>query len=323
MHYLLWLWPLLMAPVWAYHQVEAALDEHTLLVALDPEHELKVEDRVVILSQRTRALLAMGSVKRLHRDQFPETASVTVKEVIGSQLILPGDGVEELSVETLNRYQVPGHISLLLAQEEKIPAKYKELAYLGVFNSDGHTLAAKEWLISLPQVQYGLNDQWTMKILNGLYLDGFANVGAKLRVMRNQWGHLTMNGLVSRQIDREDWVFLGGLVLTLPTNEKFQSHLVINARLEGIEEENPEVEKLNLFPPSDIRTIYEYLTDDWNRVLFGPLFNFDTQTVGGTMSYMWIWDEFHVNLGLATKDVSRAKFDSQGYYLLFDFFWRF
>lgn len=306
-----------------FHQVDAFLDPRTLLVRLDPEHRFFVGDRIVVISKATREMSAIGVVASVDQVSLPPVAAVEVREVIGNRLVLPGDAVERLSHDALERYHLTGHISLMLGEDDAIPARYKELPYLGVFNSDGHTLAKNEWLASIPQVQYGLSERFTVKVLTGLYLDGFANIGGKLKLMNNQWGKLTVNGLVSRQVNKADWAVLSGLVLTLPSNEKFQSHLVINVRVEGIEEDNPEVAKLNLFPASDIRTIYEYVTDDWDRLLFGPLFNFDTQTVGGTVSHMWIWDSFHLNLGLGTSDVSEVEFKKDGYYLVFDFFWRF
>ena len=320
---LLVLFSFLFSQAHAFNQVDNLLGNSSFSVKLDPEHGFGKGDRVVVLSRSHSSVIAIGKVTSLSQNEFPETAIVQVEEVIGNNLVLSGDAVERLSKELLDKHHVSGHISLMMGKEKKVPARFKELAYLGVFNSDGHTLADKEWLVSIPQVQYGLTDSFTFKVVSGLFLDGFANIGAKARLMRNEWGQLTLNGLTSRQIDREDWVFQSGLVLTLPANGRFQSHLIINARLEGIEEDNPEVEKLNLFPESDIRTIYEYLTDDWDRVLFGPLFNFETQTVGGTLSYMWIWDTFHFNLGMATKDVSEFEMGSRGYNLIFDFFWRF
>ena len=314
---------LLTGPALAYHQVEGAIDHHSLLVRLDPGHGFRPGDKAVMISHDDQTLLAIGTISRVDATTFPPQALVYIEEIIANKLVRPGDALEPLTPEVLERYHVQGHVSLMLSQEESVPARYKDLAYLGVFNADGHTLGDGEWLVSIPQVQYGVNKNLTVKVLNSLYLDGFANAGAKVRLMRNQWGHLTMNSLVSRQVDRDDWVALAGLTLTMPSSEKFQSHLVINARVEGMDEENPEVEKLNLFPPSDIRTIYEYINSDWDRFLFGPLFNFDTQTVGGTFSQMWIWDTFHLNFGVATKDVSEAEFSSKGYNVIFDFFWRF
>jgi hypothetical protein len=38
---------------------------------------------------------------------------------------------------------------------------------------------------------------------------------------------------------------------------------------------------------------------------------------------MWIWNSFHLNMGLATQDVTELKFGTEGFYPVFDFFWRF
>lgn len=307
----------------AFHQVDSFIDHRTIVVQLESDHNFQESDRVVVISLPLRKLSALGSVVKITESESQTVAIVAIDELFGEEFIIPGDAMEKLTKETLQEYNLTAHISLFLDKEESVPARYKDLPYLGLFNSDGHTLSNSEWLVSIPQVQYGMSDRWTVKFLNSLLLDGFINAGLKTQIMRNQWGHLSMNTLVARQVNRDDWVTVAGLVLTLPSNQKYQSHLIINARIEGINEDNPEVDKLNLFPASDIRTIYEYIRDDWNRLLFGPLFNFQSQTVGGTISHMWIWNSFHLNLGLATQDVTELKFGTEGFYPVFDFFWRF
>ncbi len=309
--------------VQAFHQVDSFIDHQSIVVRLDSDHSFSAEERIVIISLPGKKLTALGRIVKITESESQPVAIVEIQDLFSEALIIPGDAMEKLNKETLEEYEFTAHISLFLDKEEHVASKFKDLPYLGLFNSDGHTLSHREWLVSIPQIQYGLSDRWTVKFLNSLLLDGFVNAGIKTQIMRNQWGHLSMNTLVARQVDRDDWVTVAGLVLTLPSNKKYQSHLIINARLEGINEDNPEVEKLNLFPASDIRTIYEYIRDDWNRLLFGPLFNFQTQTVGGTISHMWIWDSFHLNMGLATQDVSELKFGTEGFYPVFDFFWRF
>ena len=316
---------LLFFTLWAqaFHQVDSFINHRTIVVTLETDHNFQESDRILIISLPLKKLSALGSVVKITESESQEVAIVAVDELFGEELIIPGDAMVKLTKETLQEYNLTAHISLFLDKEESVPARYKDLPYLGLFNSDGHTLSKKEWLVSIPQVQYGMSDRWTVKFLNSLLLDGFINAGLKTQLMRNPWGHLSMNTLVARQVNRDDWVTVAGLVLTLPSNQKHQTHLIINARIEGINEDNPEVDKLNLFPASDIRTIYEYIRDDWNRLLFGPLFNFQSQTVGGTISHMWIWNSFHLNLGLATQDVTELKFGTEGFYPVFDFFWRF
>lgn len=314
---------LLSESVSAYMKVESFVERRRILVTLDMDYQLYKGQRLMVLTQEKQELVAIGRIKEILISELPHRAVVDIEEILGSNQLLVGDGVELLTPEMIKRYHVPGHLSLILGDSENVSAKYKDLAYLGVFNSEGHTLAQREWLLSLATAQYGITDTTTLKVNQSLYLDGFANAGFKQRIIRNRFMHMTMNGLVSRQINRPDWVTQAGLIMTFPSNEKFQTHVVINANLEGIDEDNAEVKKLNLFPDSDVRTIYEYITDDWDRFLFGPSFNLETRTVGGTVSHMWIWDTFHLNLGLGTKDVSNVEFETSGYYVLFDFFWRF
>ena len=82
-------------------------------------------------------------------------------------------------------------------------------------------------------------------------------------------------------------------------------------------------ENFGLYQDSDIRSITEYTTDSWNRILFGPTFNFELQAFGGTASYMLIWNTFHMSLGIATKDFTNLTFGKKGYYYIYDVFWRF
>ncbi len=306
----------------AFHSVEEFLSRQRVLVRLDDGHDWKKNDRVLVLAREDLQLVALGTVRSV-RAGAPTMAVVDLVETMGNHQVLAGDVVEASTAELLAKHHVPGYFSLLLADDRGVPARFRELAYMGVFNAEGHTLARKEWLVALTGLQYGVGERTTLKTQTSLLLDGFPNLGFKRRIMRNRYGHLTLNGMAARQVTVNDWVTFAGLVMTFPSNDKFQSHLVVNAAIDGIEEDNPEVKKLNLFPSSDIRTIYEYVTDDWDRVLFGPLFDFETRTVGGTVSQMWIWDTFHFNLGMGTKDVRRLEFKSDAYYVLFDFFWRF
>ena len=63
---------------------------------------------------------------------------------------------------------------------------------------------------------------------------------------------------------------------------------------------------------------------NWDRVLFGPNYNFDLKTVGGYLGYIAIWDTFHLETTLATTNISSGRLDaSNGYYLSADMFWRY
>lgn len=307
----------------AFNQVERFMDRARLVVRLDQGHGLHKGDRVLVLAQEDQKLVAIGIMASFSEEEGQNFGMMDVQELMGAHQVVPGDAVVKISPELLSKHHVPGYFSLVLADDHHVPAKYKDLAYMGVFNADGHAIAHHEWLVALNTAQYGLSADTTVETQTSLFLDGVANLGFKHRLMRNRFGHLTFNAMGGRQVNRADWVSSMGMIMTFPSNSKFQSHLIVNVLVEDFEEDNPEVKKYNLIPQSDIRTIYEYVTDRWNRLLFGPLFNFETKTVGGTLGHMWIWDTFHLNLGVGTKDVTETHFRSGGYYGQFDFFWRF
>lgn len=69
---------------------------------------------------------------------------------------------------------------------------------------------------------------------------------------------------------------------------------------------------------------YEFILDNWARVLVGPSYNFETKALGGYVSYLKIWDRFHLQLSLASNNVGAFRADlKEGYYGFFDAYWRF
>lgn len=257
-------------------------------------------------------------------EQEPKFIKVELTEVLENNLVLIGDKISVFNKDYLDHHKVPGFNSLTLGGGNKVPAQYKELAYFGVFTSDGHNLDEKEFLVSPFQTQYGITDTFGLKVVNALWFDGYINGGLKARVVHNKHAKITINGLTAYKVQKQDWILQGGGVITLPLNSKFQSHLMLNFIFDKQSEDSKATENLKLFRSSDIRNITEYITDNWNRVLFGPTYSVELQTFGGTLSYMWIQSAFHMSLGLATRDFTELNFGSdQGYYYVYDFFLRF
>ena len=306
----------------AASKVDSIEDSHHVFVLLEPVHTFEENQRVIILSQSTHELVAFGDINLIITTEDGDYAKIQIYEIIKDSLVKPGDPIVHLNEENVSRYNVPGQFSIALNKEEALSAQYKDLVYLGVFGAEGHTLSKNEWLFSPFMLQYGVSPNVTLKTEPGLYLDGYPNAGTKWRVAKNKHGTITLNSLLSREINRNDWIVQGGFLVSIPSSSKFQTHLALNLIFDGVERENITAEKLKLFKDSDFRTIYEYITDDWDRLLLGPLYNFEQKSIGGTFSYMWIWDSYHLNLGVASKNVVDLEFSTKGYYILADFFWR-
>lgn len=279
--------------------------------------------RVLILSKDEEKVLAIGVIEDDDVHGIPGVVKVQIQEIVDNFLIIGGDKVELLDFRLYREKNIPGFFSITLKGSQKVPARYKELAYFGVFTSEGHTLDKKEVLVSPFQVQYGVTDTFGVRIVNALWLDGYANLGAKYELLKNKHVKITMNGLGAYKVQAQDWIGQIGGVVTIPSNSKFQSHFMVNATFDPQYDDAKATKDLNLFRDSDIRSITEYITDNWNRVLYGPVYNVELQTFGGTVSHMWIWDTFHMSLGIATRDFTNLSFNKDGYYYVYDLFWRF
>ncbi len=309
--------------LWAQGQVLEVRSPREIIVDLFEPSEFKINEILFIFSRQEKRLIAFGRLKEVNLSLTPAVALVSIEEVVDNSLLMAGDFVYPLSDKSLVKQQIPGFFSLTLSGSKKTPAQYKQLAYLGVFTSDGHTLDKGEVLISPFQIQYGLTNDFGMKVVNALLLDGYGSLGFKYQLIRNTRAKFSLNTLGGYKVQSQDWIWQMGGVLTLPSNAKFQSHLAFNFTLDPQFQDANATEGLDLFKDSDIRNIYEYITDSWNRVLFGPTYNVELQTFGGTLSYMWIWDVFHMSLGMATRDFAKLEVGKKGYYYVYDFFWRF
>lgn len=284
---------------------------------------LKENEKVLIVSRGTNKAIAFGVISKIDKRSIPASGLVTIVEIIENSLVMVKDIVYPMNYKVMEDKKVPGFASLTLHGDDHIPARFKELAYFGVFTSEGHTLDAKEFLVSPFQVQYGIVNDFGVKMVNALWFDGYANAGIKYRVMRNKYAKITVNTLGAYKVQSQDYIWQVGGVVTLPSNAKFQSHLMANFTFDPQFDDAKATRDLGLFQDSDIRSITEYVTDKWNRVLYGPVYNVEQQTFGGTVSHMWIFDTFHMSLGIATKDFTDLTFGTNGYYYVYDLFWRF
>ncbi len=323
MKFFFFLFLLLPLQVLAQGQVLEIISPHEVTADAVEQEKFQKGEKVIIISRQEDRLVAFGTIEKLDFSQGPSHALISINELVDNSLVMTGDLIYPLEFSLMEEKKVPGFFSLTLRGDNKIPSQYKELAYFGLFTSDGHVLDKKEWLLSPFEIQYGVTNNFGVKIVNALWLDDYVNAGFKYQIMRNKYGKLSMNTLGGYKVHDRDWIWQVGGLLTLPSNAKYQTHFSARFTFDPQYEGAKATKDLNLFRDSDIRNIYEYITDSWNRILLGPVYNVELQTFGGTVSYMWIWDSFHMSLGMATRDFTKLKVGKEGYYYVYDFFWRF
>jgi hypothetical protein len=310
-------------PSFAEGRVVDFLSPREFLAELTSDSSFQDGMRVIVISEKEKKMVGLGEVVDLMVRDDKFFAKIKIQEIVGNYLIMVDDKIEPLDFIIFEKRKIPGFNSLTLTGSHKIPSQYKELAYFGVFTSEGHTIDQNEFLFSPFQAQYGVTNEFNVRVVNALWLDGYLNLGGKYKVVQNKYAKITANALVAYKVQKQDWIGQVGGVITTPSNAKFQNHLMFTFTVDPEFEDSKATRGLNLFSDSDIRSITEYITDNWNRILYGPVYNVELQTFGGTVSYMWIWTTFHMSLGVATRDLSNLTFGENGYYYIYDLFWRF
>ena len=309
--------------LFANGQVTEIVDPQNIFADIYDATQFTVGSKVIIVSRYANKAVAFGIVKMVNLNVHPNTALIVLEEIIDTNMIMLTDLIYPLDYKTLQDQKVPGFSALGLRGEGHIPAKFKELATYGVFTSEGHSLGKNEFLVSPFQLQYGVTDTFGLKMVSALWTDGYLNAGIKYQALNTKYAKITVSTFGAYKVQSKDYILQTGGVLTFPQNAKFQTHYIANITLDPQFKEAYASKGLGLFTDSSIKSITEYMTDNWNRFLFGPIYNVELQTLGGTASYMWIWTTFHMSLGLGTKDFRSLSFGTNGYYYVYDFFWRF
>ncbi|MNL36695.1 hypothetical protein D3C87_1587930 [compost metagenome] len=107
------------------------------------------------------------------------------------------------------------------------------------------------------------------------------------------------------------------------SSENTVSHTVLSIALFTFDEAK-DATAIKSLGTSSFQTGYEFILGNWDRVLVGPSYNFEKQAVGGYLSYLKIWDRFHLGVSLNSTNITELKYStSDGYYLAGDAYWRF
>lgn len=236
-----------------------------------------------------------------------------------------GDLIMHLDLSSNNeRYK--GSTDLIVTQEAKsISSKYKPLFTQGVAVGDtAQTLWKDEFLVTwYGQLHYGLKEWLTVSTLVPANFLGAANAGVKAQ-MYESYSNVFAAGLNYAKIPNQTGSTLNlNLHWDSISSESVVSHTLLTIALFTFEDAQ-DTTAIKSLGTSSLQTGYEFILDNWDRVLLGPSYNFEKKTVGGYLTYLKIWDHFHLSFSLNATDVATLKFSPvDGYYLLFDAYWRF
>lgn len=236
-----------------------------------------------------------------------------------------GDQIMHLDLSSENtRYQ--GTTDLIIKKGTKeTSSKYKPLFTQGIaVGETAETLWEDEFLITwFGQVNYGWKEWLTVSTVVPADLLGAYNATVKGRIYQSASNNFA-GGLNFARIPKENRSTLNlNIYWDSVSSESVISHTLLSIALFSFEEASSAT-AIKSLGTSSFQTGYEFILNNWDRVLLGPSYNFESKAVGGYLSYVKIWDQFHFSLSLNSTDITAMKFSpEEGYYLLFDAYWRF
>lgn len=244
-------------------------------------------------------------------------------------LIQQGDYIKRLNLMTENPDYV-GTTDLIVKKNElEVSSKYKALVYQGIFIGEtAQSLLKDEILLNfLGNAYYGITDD----IMVGSYLPlnilTGPNGSAKYRFYDSESttiaGGLNYAEVKNVNGDKNEATLNLNLFWDSVSSDTLISHVYLSLGLikwEG----SGDTTAIKTLGTSSFQTGYEIIMSNWDRFLIGPSYNFDKKTLGGYLSYIWIYDRFHAQISINTTNIVSLRVSPEdGYYGFFDLYWRF
>lgn len=240
-------------------------------------------------------------------------------------IVRPGDTLAQLDL-TGDDPLYRGHTELFVRgwSGPDISSKYRPLFTQGFsIGETAQTLKRDEVLVGIfGQLSYGLSDRWTIgSLLSGFLLDS-PNGNLKFKALDTSSDTLSLGLSVTKTKASEATALNLTIYWDSITSDKMVSHALATFAIASLTNFEDTV-AIRGAGSSTFQTGYEYVLDNWDRVLFGPNYNFELQALGGYVAYKRIWNDFHLMGSLATVDLRELRFDKTGYVALVEAYWRF
>lgn len=303
------------------------LADNKILNARSFSHDWLVGD-VVALKSQVPGVGVIGFVEILNienREDGSYDLTCQLLRQSRTNFVQVGDQLVHLDLSSGNE-EYKGTTDLIIKDSDRsISSKYRPLFTQGVsVGETAETLWEKEYLLTwYGQLSYGVRRWLTVNTVVPADFLGAPNASAKAQIYRS-YSNVFSTSLNFSKIPNQTRSTLNlNLYWDSLSSESVISHTLLSVALFSFEQAQ-DATAIKSLGTSSLQTGYEFILDNWDRVLMGPSYNFEKKAVGGYLSYVKVWDQFHLSFSLNSTDVSTFKFSPvDGYYLLFDAYWRF
>lgn len=290
-------------------------------------YDWSIGEIVVVESKSTESkIIAFIEISEIKNNQ-DGTYELTCKLIRQSRtnMIQVGDELMHLDLSGENKHYI-GTTDLLVKQSDKnISSKYKPLFLQGfTVGETAQTLWKNEYLINqFGQVSYGVQDWLTVNTVVPANFVGAPNAAVKARFY-SSYSNIFAAGLNYAKIPSQTNSTLNlNIYWDSVSSETVIGHSLLSIALFSFEKAE-DATAIKSLGTSSIQTGSELILSNWDRVLWGPSYNFELKAVGGYLTYMKIWDKFHLSFSLNSTNITSFKLSPvDGYYFIFDAYWRF
>lgn len=220
-----------------------------------------------------------------------------------------------------------GSYNLLQPNDRKAHNRYRPLTYLGYWSGQtAANLTQNEWLIGPTIMSYGLHNRIQLSTTPFLNFVDIYNIQSKY-ILKDDDTYTFSAGLDFSHYAKydEDPVDISFMFDT------FNSSRILSYTKLAFRDYRPSTdsyfyagtEQTSRGYTAELQNYYGVMLNNWNRILFGPKYNFDEKVLGGNISYAFLGQHTTFIVGGITEDFSRTRIGSNGYRLIFDFYWRY
>jgi len=282
---------------------------------------------IVAVESKTKDMGVVAFVQISTVDKQPDDSYVmtcTLLRQSRTNLIQVGDKVFRLNLSSENNHYKGTTDLIIRKRNPEVSAKYKPLFTQGTSAGEtAETLWQHEYLVTwYGLVAYGAFDWMTLETITPADFLKAPNFTAKFRAYSSDSNVLSTGFTLTKIPNEAETTLNVNLFWDSISTEKVIQHTYLTIALFSFQQAQ-DTTAVKSLGSSSLQTGYEYILDNWDRLLIGPNFNFEAKAVGGYISYVKIWDKFHFGLSLNSTNVTSLKSSpNNGYYLLFDAYWR-
>lgn len=234
-------------------------------------------------------------------------------------LIRIDDAVESIDLSDFEKSKdqmSQGRHDLVIRGKRFISAKYKPQVYLGALTGQtAATLESGEFFVGLALLGYGLGETLQLSTQPFLNVLGESNLQLKWQAIENEDFRISLGAESRYNLEYKRAIGSFSVYWDTFSNSKFLTYNQLRIT-------SGDSELYQRRTSAEFSVNYGYITNRWNRIIFGPNIDIQRETLGGLLSYQWVWDHFHSALTLQARDFTNLKFGSEGYLVYLDLWWR-